>query len=150
MHAGQICSDILKQKADIPRGVPEFGCFMDDGRTCPTATRLEGLIAAMAYLPAKSRPALARSLDAGIAFLVRTQVAEVPYAGGMPRAVRPLPREHPRYSPSFNRRATELRIDYVQHALCAMLTYNRLLNRNAGAPAAATGISARSRERIGP
>ena len=45
------------------------------------------------------------------------------YAGGIPRAIHPLPENHPRFDRSFNERATEVRIDYVQHALSAMLNY---------------------------
>jgi hypothetical protein len=43
----------------------------------------------------------------------------------MPRAFALLETTHPNYSIAFNRRATEVRIDYVQHALSAMLAFDR-------------------------
>ena len=53
-------------------------------------------------------------------------VSEGQYAGAMPRAICRLPVYHPDYSDSFNRRATEVRIDYVQHAMSAMIAFDQL------------------------
>ena len=63
----------------------------------------------------------------GLRFLLRSQITSGEYAGAIPRAIQPLPESHPRFNKAFNRRATEVRIDYVQHALSAMLQYQHLI-----------------------
>jgi len=119
-HAAQVCEAILEAK---PRYTPSrrtAGCLTADGRTCPTATRLEGLLAALTFLPPEKAALRARIEEAvheGIAFLVRAQVQDGPHSGAMPRAPEP--------SGPDDRRATEVRIDYVQHALSAMIQYER-------------------------
>ncbi len=127
-HGLQICTSMLLQKHPFPEDVPEHGSFLYDGRTTPTATRLEGLLAALTFLPPEEmalRNRITAAIHDGIAFLLRSQIQEGVYAGGIPRAVRLLPETHPRFSTSFNNRATEIRIDYVQHALCAMIQYHQ-------------------------
>ncbi|MFV1994195.1 MAG: hypothetical protein ACC661_02065 [Verrucomicrobiales bacterium] len=68
------------------------------------------------------RPRVEKSASSGIAFLLRAQVKEGAFVGATPRAIAriDLPFDG---SQEFNRRATEVRIDYVQHALSAMLAY---------------------------
>jgi hypothetical protein len=86
------------------------------------------LLAALTFLPpeeAELRQRITAAIHHGIAFLRRSQIQKGKYAGGIPRAIRLLPDTHPRYSPSFNYRATEIRIDYVQHALSAMIQYHQ-------------------------
>ena len=61
------------------------------------------------------------SIDAGVQFLLNAQLRDGPYAGAVPRAIQRLPSE-PATS-KFNRRATEVRIDYVQHAMSAWMGY---------------------------
>jgi hypothetical protein len=125
-HAGQICESILADRSTLPLGYRLAGCFADDGRTCPTATRLEGLLAALTFLPneqAELRERIGLAVRSGTRFLIASQIQSGPYAGGIPRAVQYLPQNHPRFSTSFNERATEIRIDYVQHALSVMLQY---------------------------
>jgi hypothetical protein len=123
-HAVQICESILATR-NAPAGTgPDRGCFTPDGRTCPTAIRLEGLQAALAFLPGEQadlRRQAAVAVEEGLQFLLRARIPAGKYAGGMPRAIRRLPSDHPARSSSFNRRATEIRIDYVQHALSAMI-----------------------------
>jgi hypothetical protein len=125
-HAIQICESILKSKPDYPKNALEYGCLTDDGRTTPTAIRMEGLLAALGFLPAENNNLCKRiivTVDAGIRFLLRSQLRIGNYVGGIPRAIGRLPENHPRFKKSFNQRATEVRIDYVQHALSAMLQY---------------------------
>lgn len=125
-HAIQICESILKSKPDYPKNTLEYGCLTDDGRTTPTAIRMEGLLAALGFLPAENNNLCKRiivTVDAGIRFLLRSQLRIGNYVGGIPRAIGRLPENHPRFKKSFNQRATEVRIDYVQHALSAMLQY---------------------------
>jgi hypothetical protein len=130
-HTAQICESMLAERRRQQHELHSLlhGCFTDDGRTTPTATRLEGLLAAWEIVPSHERDLRARMLSAsseGIAFLLRARVASGEYAGAIPRAIRILPPGHPRNTGSFNRLATEVRIDYVQHALSAMLAYDRV------------------------
>lgn len=128
-HACQIVRSIL---ADVSRHDVDsvfHGCIGPYGRTTPTATRLEGLIAAMQFLPEENkqlRDEIRPIIDAGIVFLIRSQVRMGPYSGGIPRAIIRLEENSPGYSEAFNKRAGEIRIDYVQHALSAMLAYRKL------------------------
>ena len=125
-HAIQICESILTHRSRYPKNALEHGCFTDDGRTTPTAIRLEGLLAAYRFLPIEHKTLRERihvAAKEGIAFLIRSQIPSGKYAGGIPRAIQPLPEFHPKFHKSFNERATEVRIDYVQHALSAMLDY---------------------------
>jgi hypothetical protein len=62
-----------------------------------------------------------------INFLIEAQIIDGPLAGGFPMAIRPLPEDHPLATESFNARAGEIRIDYVQHALSALIQFEALL-----------------------
>jgi len=129
-HAIQICKSILEAGPHFPANVLEFGCLTDDGRTTPTAIRLEGLLAALSFLPDENielRNQIATAAKNGIGFLLKSQIKSGEYAGAIPRAVIPLPEDHPKFSKSFNQRVTEVRIDYVQHALSAMLQYRQFV-----------------------
>jgi len=84
------------------------------------AARVEGLLAAMEFLPksefcAKVEVAATRS----IAFLLRAQITSGPFSGGIPGALRTS-------SPSSG----EIRIDYVQHVLSALLRYQVLFQND--------------------
>ena len=74
-------------------------------------------------LEARTRHALTK----GVEFLRSTQLKEAPWTGAWTRAAETLPADHPGLPDSFNRRATEIRIDYVQHALSALLMYETLI-----------------------
>lgn len=130
-HARQICETMLSEQI-IANDSRYDGAFDGYGRTTPAATRLEGLLAALTFLPpgdplrARIEPAVHR----GIAFLVRAQVKEGDFAGAMPRAIDRLPSDEAD-AIRFNRRATEVRIDYVQHALSAMVQYLALFTKRA-------------------
>jgi len=134
-HAVQICESILKQQIKTSRQMPLVGGFFSDGRVTPTATRLEGLQACLAILPT-DHPAKARieaAVHRGMLFLFRAQIKDGPYAGAFPGTVI----RRPRYAPNaarFNRLATEVRIDYVQHALSAMIQYQCMFTGERPAP----------------
>jgi len=131
-HAIQISNSILKQAERSTANSSTQGCFTGDGRTTPTATRMEGLLAVLSFLPpehSKLRDRITESANRGMHFLMRTQILEGKYSGAIPRAVHSLPENHPAFSPSFNRRVTEVRIDYVQHTLSAMIQYQRTFLR---------------------
>jgi hypothetical protein len=128
-HAVQICESILATRTLRTEQSIGYGCLTPDGRTCPTATRLEGMLAALTFLPdeqADLRERIAEAAHAGVAFLIRAQVKSGEYAGAIPHAICRLPETHSSNKGSFNRDVTELRIDYNQHATCAMMTYEDL------------------------
>jgi hypothetical protein len=127
-HAVQICESMLNSRPGNYKDPLEYGCFTNDGRTTPTAIRLEGMLAVLSFWPDEDenlRRRMRAATDDGIRFLLRSQIRSGEFAGGIPRAVRKLPKTHPGFTTSFNRRATEVRIDYVQHALSAMLQYRQ-------------------------
>ena len=130
-HARRICERMLGEQI-LAAGSRHDGAFTEDGRTTPASTRLEGLLAALSFLPPEG--ALSARIESaahrGIAFLLRAQVKEGEFAGAIPRAIDQLPSDEPGAS-EFNRRATEVRIDYVQHALSAMTQYILLLEKHA-------------------
>jgi hypothetical protein len=132
-HAERIVDRILAEQLAPPEPSCLNGAFDPDGRTTPAATRLEGLIAALEFLPsggrrARTELAVARGMD----FLSAAQITAGPNRGGFPR-VSPV-------CGSADRRANEVRIDYVQHALSAMLGYRRYLEiRGATSAADASG-----------
>lgn len=114
-HAAQICNSILHEQIRIETHSVLDGAFDLDGRTAPAATRLEGLLAASEFLPHDDlRLRIEAASERGIAFLLRAQIGSGPQAGGIPGAI-------------FNRArdSDAIRIDYVQHALSAWLSYQR-------------------------
>jgi hypothetical protein len=135
-HAAQVCQSMLDEYNRNQFETPRAGCFTNDGRTTPTATRIEGLLAALTYLPADQAALKARirkTSGEAVAFLLSSQVTGGLYEGAIPRAIGPLGSDHPASGRAFNRRAGEVRIDYVQHALSAMVQYRDLLAEGAQA-----------------
>ncbi len=115
-HATQICEAMIRDQLRNPANPALDGSFGSMGRTSPTATRMEGLLAALEFLPDGAlRTQVKECVDHGIAFLLRAQVRDGAYAGGMPGGVLP-----DAYGGS------DIRIDFVQHALCAWLRYKAM------------------------
>ena len=89
--------------------------------TTQVACTLEGLQAALAVLPPDHlmRPRMKTVIEEGVAFLTDAQVTDGPHRGTIPRMAGgsggPLTGAGPR--------ATEIRIDYTQHALSALVRY---------------------------
>ncbi len=116
-HASRIADRFLRDQVASSPDVRRNGAFGADGRTTPAAIRLEGLLATLEFLPDDATGRRARieaAVDRGIAFLLNAQITAGPYAGGMPAAVSSEPH------------ASEIRIDYVQHALSAWLRYRAM------------------------
>jgi hypothetical protein len=129
-HAEQICFDMLRSRCAFPPGDPAYGCFDPEGATCSTATRLEGTLAVVPHLPPKTtglREAILTTSQESIGFLMSSQIKTGPYTGGIPRAVIPRQPDRTVFDESLLLRAGEIRIDYVQHALSAMLLYRQVL-----------------------
>jgi hypothetical protein len=123
-HAIQICETILTEQIRNPQQPNYNGGFSKQGKVTPTATRLEGLQAALMFLPANQeiRQRIQSAVPPGINFLLRAQVKEGNFLGAFPRAVDQIAADTPD-AKKFNRRVTEVRIDYVQHALSALIQY---------------------------
>ncbi len=103
------------------------GCITGNGMTCPTAARVEGLMAALSYLPeehGRLRARIQRVSEDAIEFLLACQVADGPYRGGIPYAMFRLPDDHPLQRYDYNRLSGEIRIDYVHHAISGMMLYD--------------------------
>ena len=119
-HNHEVARMMLAEQARVTEEWAS-GSFVADGRSTPTATRLEGLLALYGWLDADDplRPEIADAAATAVAFLRRCQVTTGPAEGGITRALRKLNTE----STSFNSRQSEIRIDYVQHALSGWLEY---------------------------
>lgn len=121
-HGRQIIEQILSEQ--VVNDDPAFdGGFTPDGRTTPTATRLEGLLAAYTLFPKDDslRRDIENAVMIGVDFLMSAQMAEGPLAGGIPRGTKAIEQPKNAEEDAFNRRVGEVRIDYVQHALSALL-----------------------------
>lgn len=118
-HGRQVCESILAEQVTNAPLAELIGGFALDGRTTPTATRLEGLLAALTFLPesdAELRRRIETAVRRGMTFLLRAQVRNGPHAGAIPRAVQIAGVQN-------EIRSGEVRIDYVQHAMSAMMQY---------------------------
>jgi hypothetical protein len=125
-HAVQICETMLKEQTSSPSERLD-GSFTPAGRTAPAATRLEGLLAALTFLPEDQkqlRSQIEIAVRRGILFLLRAQITDGPYAGGIPGCTINV-----KGSGKTDRDddSSEVRVDYVQHALCAFLRYEKIL-----------------------
>ena len=128
LHAIQTCQALLSGQNLEPSAGGLHGAYDVDGRTAPVATRLEGLLAALEFLPIENerlRSQIEHAVTSGVGFLLRVQIESGRCAGGIPGA-------YIAGSPG----SSEIRIDYVQHAMCAWLQYRKLLGASAGAAAA--------------
>jgi hypothetical protein len=109
------------------------GCLTRDGLTCNTATRVEGLMAGAVLLPPDQpvlRAKVQRVCEDAIVFLLRSQVAEGEYRGGIPYAMFRVSDDHPLAKRGYNRLAGEVRIDYVHHAISGMMLYDDVFLRD--------------------
>jgi hypothetical protein len=120
-HAAGICNRIVHEQVTNAPDARIDGAFDPTGRTTPTATRMEGLLAALEFLPKDDlRGRVEAAVQRGIAFLLNAQITSGPYAGGMAGSVLASG------SPLNVQSTSEIRIDYVQHALSAWLRYEKL------------------------
>ncbi len=102
---------MASQLSEDEIGPGSAGAFGNAARSTPTATRLEGLLALLQNQGAERSTHLESAIRAGLVFLQRCQVRdESEERGGMPRSCL-----------AQDPRDGEVRIDYVQHYLSAML-----------------------------
>ncbi|MBE9068708.1 hypothetical protein IQ260_18845 [Leptolyngbya cf. ectocarpi LEGE 11479] len=123
-HAIQICEMMLQHQVYAPRRPLYDGGFVQDGRTAPTATWLEGLLAALTFFSTDHEitTRIRTAVNRGVKFLLRAQIRDGEFVGAVPRAVGRL-RARRSHAAKFNQRATEVRIDYVQHTMSAWMQY---------------------------
>ncbi len=124
-HAAQICDTILRSQVLDKQSPKTYGGYDIDGRTTPTATRLEGLLASISDILPSDHPMHAKvkkSVPLATQYLLQSQVTTEPFVGAIPRATITVDPFRPGGHP-FNLRKDEVRIDYVQHALSAFIQY---------------------------
>ena len=129
-HAIQICEEILKHRISFERESEIHGSLTNDYRTTPTATRLEGLLAALTFLPEEEKELIDQiktAVQEGIIFLLHAQIKDGEYAGGITREILRSPKSQNSFDENNRGRKTEIRIDYVQHALSAVMQYQQLI-----------------------
>lgn len=133
-QAKQIVTTILSQQILNDPSDYIYGGFANGNRNSArnaiyASIRLEGLLAAMEFLPRDSSDLRGRTemaIKRGIAFLLRSQIQSGTYSGGFPRLVT---QEKSPSGSGDNKAATntsnanQIRIDYVQHALGALIRY---------------------------
>lgn len=123
-HAEQVASSMILEFDDVGRD----GCCTGDGRTCPTATRLEGLAAIHPLLANEHNSELAqRALDIieqYTRFLLDAQYPDGYRKGGFPRSSEKWLREN---NSAPDKRSDEVRIDYIQHAICGLKDASKVL-----------------------
>lgn len=122
-HAESIARSLMRAQDHGSLNPCVRGAFTPDGRSTPTATRLEGLLALHGFVPeGPLKSALKASIDAGLSFLEQAQWTQGLAAGGFPRVSAACP--------AVDERSREVRIDDVQHAMAAMQAYrSRFLPR---------------------
>lgn len=129
-HALQICHTMLDGASGSPAVPSAAGSLVAGGwgSVTPTSTRLEGLLASLTFLPQAHPivPHVTAAVHRGMGFVLRAQWREGPYAGGVPMAIGRLFDDGLAETARFNAAATEIRIDYVQHALSAMLQFRQM------------------------
>lgn len=124
-HVRQLSRAQVANFPTFPDSSVYHGTLINSGSSTATATRVEGLTAALRSLD-PSDPLvdeLGPAVTKAVAFLQRCQIKEGPLAGGIPGAIEPLP--DTKENEFFNTFAREIRIDYVQHALSGMLGFVR-------------------------
>lgn len=123
-HATEISRLIIDEQINGAIQDVLNGGFTYDGRTTPASTRLEGLLAALNIITDDKilREKIKNSVESGMMFLMNSRVRNGQYKGAFTRSVLNIPLNTPAIS-KLNKRATEVRIDYVQHALSAMIQY---------------------------
>lgn len=124
VYAQQVSQAILEEQILYSDLKQLIGSFSKEGRTTPTATRVEALFAALDILGRKDvmlQNAILSSIHSAVRFLLNAQITEGKYVGGIPRAV-----QLSVFDPILDHRAAEIRIDYVQHLLSALIRFEHV------------------------
>lgn len=86
-YAQQVSQSILEEQILYSDNEQLIGSFSNEGRTTPTATRVDALFAALDILGRKDvmlQNAILSAIYSAVGFLLNAQVTEGKYAGGIP------------------------------------------------------------------
>ena len=136
-HARLVCESILREQVRGSSNPLMDGGFDSEGRTEPTATLLQGLLAAQTFMNQEDpvfNDLLRSATRDGINFLIRACISDSSKVEAIPRDVRPRSQGGIRASRANKRRATSFRLDCVQHALSAMIQYAQMSDSVAPKP----------------
>ncbi len=98
-----------------------YGAFVDNIRPCSLGTIMEGLASIYFCTDSKQlQTIIYKSLALGCMFLSRTQVKTGENAGGLPNSANWI-------KPGVTPNASIIRIDNVQHVICAWLKFQKIL-----------------------
>lgn len=139
-HAEKIVKLMLSQQIKSSSSEALIGGFSLEGETTPTSVCVEGLNAFYPYLLDRELMKSTRSgISLAIDFLLRTQIKETPFQGAWRRsafrydveAYKKIHGENQSYEEQkeHNETMNEIRIDYVQHALSALIGYQQLFKQ---------------------
>jgi hypothetical protein len=122
-HATKVMNRILAdQIADTHPAMLQFNHgFHKKGNTTPTSTRLEGLLAMYPFIEGVYKQNVGKSITQAINWLKEAQLKEGFHKGAWTRSVAKF-KGKKRWIKKHNKRAGEIRIDYVQHAISALIT----------------------------
>ena len=98
-HALRVTLEEIMAQILRPAESPLYGCFTKDGRTTPTSTRLEGILATLSYWPKEDKYTYARlknAADVGIKFLLRAQIKEGAQKGAFAETIEEEWNERPK------------------------------------------------------
>lgn len=128
-HVIRICQDMLTDQRALRQDPRIPGCFAKAGITCSTGTCLEGMLNAWSCLPENQQMLKDQILEgatAGVEFLLKSQLRHGRYTGAWTFITPLLSPEDARLPSDYRAQAEEIRIDYIQHPLCALVRYHRL------------------------
>lgn len=136
-HAQRVVELMISQQIDNKAKKKLLGGFSTKGNTTPTATRVEGLVAILPHITdSRLLERTKRSINLAVGFIHRTQIKKEAYNGAWSRSiykykltkVKELFKRSKKYKEwkKHNARINEIRIDYVQHALSALIEFEKL------------------------
>ncbi len=137
-HANKIIKLMLSEQIHYSKFKSLVGGFSSKGNTTPTATRVEGLNAMYPYITdVNLQRQTKESIKKAINFLIKNQLDAPPFTGAWRRSVfrydvegyRKIKGKDNIYrkQQAHNKRVNEVRIDYIQHALSALIGYEQMI-----------------------
>ncbi|KAG7339085.1 hypothetical protein IV203_025815 [Nitzschia inconspicua] len=136
----------LADAVTLPGLAKHGGCMTYDRRTCPTSTRLEGLLAALTFIRESEmyigedehiaqplRERIEEIIEYGVKFLLDAQ--ELSSINNMQGG---LPERYPIKDPEEE---SNVRVDYVQHSMSAIIAYEQyVLEKKRGVKLVRQGV----------
>jgi len=128
-YARRSCQAIIDARGRLLHVARSAGCLTPDLTTAGTSRRTSGMLASLAVLPSHEQPLreyMHRASEEGLGYLLRSQVIEGRYAGGIPNVG---VESRPEFATAA-KRGRGIRLDDVHHALAAMLLYDQATGAN--------------------